>query len=182
MARCKSKNPAEHAKRVKALRERIRAALPASFKAAVVFVHHECLAEIEALFPDKGEGRNSAGLYHGERMEFQGDTQAVIRNIVASPDGYRYARIAHEGRGALTAPTKLRGKKFYVWMKNGDDARPQSENEWQRARKAGAVAMAKSLRARRAKRWRKRVLTRLKGKIGKVVDGFHVTGFGMAAK
>ena len=181
MANCRSKTPAEHAERVKRLRDRIRAALPQSFKAAVVFVHHECLAEIEALFPDKGEGRNSAGLYHGERLDF-GSDRATIRNVAASTDGYRYGAIAHKGRGELNAPTKLRGKRFYVWMRNRDDARPQSDDEWARAKEAGAVAMAKHLRARKAKPWRKRVLTRVKGKITKVIDGFHVTGFGIAAK
>lgn len=146
---------AAHAARLQAIRDRILDRVATTFKGAVKQVFTYSQIALDREIPPNSKGRNSRGLYTGETLTFPDKNTGVIDNTAASTDGYRYGYVVHEGRGALDAPTKLRGKVAYVWLTDPNIPRPTSKTEWQAARAANVVAWARHLPSVRSRPWRK---------------------------
>ena len=145
--------PAAHAARIRKVQEKLRNQVPSDLAPSVHGIWQDSRLEIETLFPNRTAGRDAKGLYKGEKMEKRSENCIAIVNVAANK-GYRYGMAVHQGLPALVAPTKLRGKKFYVWMLDMDVPRPRTAQEWKLAKKRGVVAMAKKLKSRSAKPWR----------------------------
>lgn len=171
-----SKDPEEHARRLNELHKRIAGETPTTFYRAVRYIYLQCLDELGSMFPPK-TGRASMGLYHGETMNMLGQNKAEIVNLAASQDGYRFGYIVHQGRGPLTAPTKLNSKPAYVWITQDDTPRPQTKDQWAVASKVGVVARAKHLPARAPKPWRKNVIDRNRETVKKFFGDMKVRMF-----
>ena len=123
-----------------------------NFKKGMEQVYVEDMKELKLRVPG-GRGR----LHRAEALRFENKSVALIANNAASVwKGARtvYAWIVAEGKPAMS-----KAKGVFAWMKNPNEPRPTSGDEWKQAIDSGNAVMSKKVKAVAPRPWRKAAIT-----------------------
>jgi len=137
----------------KLLQDRLKMVVPTSFKGAMYQVQHLSLAALDALvYSASSPNMRSSLLRSSEKVRFLGEGKAQLYNDATSEwKGVRtyYAWYVADGRRAGN-----KGTKYYAWMKNPADPRPDTWEGWLTARDQGRAVLTHKVRAVAARNWR----------------------------
>ena len=146
--------------------------MPKSWNGAMLQVERLSRSEMgRMVYAKASPTKRSGDLKAREVMRYPSDTEALLTNTSSSEwKGVRtyYGWVVAMGRKALD-----KGTKFFAWMKDPRDARPQTFAGWVIAMKMGAAVLTHRLQRLASKNWRSRAIQQARGR-GTIVT--HLRG------
>jgi hypothetical protein len=143
----------EAQQRFEARAARLTANVPKSFRGAMLQVRNLSGLELNRMvYSQPKAGARAGTLKNSEKLEWVDDRTAELRNDASSE--WKGARKYYGWWVAYGRKAADKGRKYFAWMVNPAQPRPQTINVWKQCIRMGLAVWAHKIRAVPGRNWR----------------------------